>query len=273
MGNVLGCVQGQKEECNVDPKKAPLSPGSKEGKGRRYFQRKKRKSGHFQPAAFLVSREGDAVTHRVVCGSEELELVPEGVTEEPQAERGKPTEVETHLSRSHNISSVIDVREGPDLMVRDALNRSLCKSFPYQPRRIPIEQTDGDRSRVDVKLRGVTSASKAASAKDGLLARKLLQRQLRRAVSFGAVEHVLDTLRGKDGPGSEESFAKIILGSETHRRSRRRAYTCSGDARRLPVPARAISTEHEVNLDHVTFRHRRVIHHELVRGVIGCHVA
>ncbi|XP_078128913.1 dystonin isoform X6 [Sander vitreus] len=63
---------------------------------------------------------------------------------------------------------------------------------------------------------------------------------------------MLQTLRGNDRPGSEETFAKIIWGSQAHRRSRRRAYTCSGYVEHLPAPAKCISTQHEISEIHVT---------------------
>ena len=48
--NACGCVRSPKEDYYVDPRKAPLVPsGQKEHQGRRYFQRKKRKSEVLQP--------------------------------------------------------------------------------------------------------------------------------------------------------------------------------------------------------------------------------
>ncbi len=250
MGNICGCVRGPKEECYVDPKKAPLRPESKELKGRRYFQRKKRKSDSFQPVESLRSPGSDAVRSEAICSSSEPQDGLNGNTQEPQAGLDKPSEAKTHLSRQESISRGVYVGEVPVLILRDPCNQSVCKKLAYRSGRSPTELTDGERSRstVEAKLHGVNATSKAASAKDGLLVKKLLQRQLRRAVSFGAVEHMLRTLRGSDRPGGEETFAKIIWGSQAHRRRRRRAYTCSGYVEALPAPAKCISTQHEVNL-------------------------
>lgn len=245
MGNICGCVRGPKEECYVDPKKAPLSLDSKERKGRRYFQRKKRKSGDFQSAGSLRSRGSEVVTTEAICSSAEPQT---GNTKEPQAELDKPSEVETHLSRQESISKGVYIGEVPVLILRDPCTQA-TKRLVYRSGRFSSEQTDDDRSRstVEGKLRCINTASRGVSAKDGLLVKKLLQRQLRRAVSFGAVEHMLRTLRGNDRPGSEETFAKIICGSQAHRRRRRRAYTCSGYGEHLPAPAKCISYQHEVN--------------------------
>ena len=90
MGNMCGCVRGPKEECYVDPKNAPLTPGSKELRGgRRYFQRRKKcKSGEFQAGDSLKSRGGESAqsetrqdscvyqapeSHEGAAGSDEME--------------------------------------------------------------------------------------------------------------------------------------------------------------------------------------------------------
>lgn len=246
MGNICGCVRGPKEECYVDPKKAPLRPESKELKGRRYFQRKKRKSADFQPVVSPRSPGSEAVTSEAICSGAEPQHGPDGNTEEPQVQLDKPSQVETHLSRQESLSRGVYVGEVPVLILRDPSNQ-ISKRLVYRSGRFS-EQTDGDRSlfAVEAKLHGTTS--RGAPAKDGLLAKKLIRRQLRRAVSFGAVEHMLRTLRGNDRPGSEETFAKIIWGSQAHRRRRRRASTCSGYEEHLPAPAKCISTQREVNL-------------------------
>lgn len=248
MGNICGCVRGPKEECYVDPKKAPLSLEAKERKGRRYFQRKKRKSGDFQPAGSLKSPGSEAVTTEAICSSAQPQGGQDGKAEESQAELDKPPEVETHLSRQGSISKGVYVGEVPVIILRDPCNQT-TRRLPYRPARFSIEQTDDDRSRssVEEKLHCISTTSRGISAKDGLLVKKLLQRQLRRAVSFGAVEHTLRTLRGNDRPGSEETFAKIIWGTQAHRRRTRRAHTCSGYAEDLPAPAKCISDEREVN--------------------------
>uniref|UniRef100_A0A8C2GDH7 Dystonin n=1 Tax=Cyprinus carpio TaxID=7962 RepID=A0A8C2GDH7_CYPCA len=81
MGNMCGCVRGSKEECYVDPTKAPISPAPKELRGRRYFQRrKKRKSAEFSTTDSLKS-------HRVEsCRSDDLEDVTSGSNSFSQVE-------------------------------------------------------------------------------------------------------------------------------------------------------------------------------------------
>lgn len=259
MGNICGCVRSPKEECYVDPKKAPLNPESKELKGRRYFQRKKRKSEDFQRVGSFKSPGNEDFTSGATCGSAELQDGPDRRREENQAELDKPSQVEKHVSRQDSISKGVYVGEVPVLILRGACNQPLGKRFACRLGRFSTEEADSDRSRSSVEgtLRCIRTTSRGVSAKEGLLVKKLLQRQLRRAVSFGAVEHTLQTLRGNDRPGSEVTFAKIIWGSQAHRKRRRRAYTCSGYVGRLPAPAKCISTEDEVNQECVIY-----IHHE-----------
>ncbi|TKS85462.1 Dystonin 230 kDa bullous pemphigoid antigen 230/240 kDa bullous pemphigoid antigen [Collichthys lucidus] len=254
MGNICGCVRGPKEECYVDPKKAPLRPESKELKGRRYFQRKKRKSEDFQPDGSFRSPGSEAVTSAAICSSTRPQDGADGNMERSHVELNKPSEGETHLSRQNSISRGVYVGEVPVLVFRDACNQPVVKRLAYRSGRFSAVHTDVDRSRstVEGKLRGINTTPRGASAKDGLFLKKLLQRQLRRAVSFGAVEHMLRTLRGNDRPGSEDMFAKIILDSQAHRKRRRRAYTCSGYMQSLPAPAKCFSTEHEISEIHVT---------------------
>lgn len=262
MGNICGCVRGPKEECYVDPKKAPLRPESKELKGRRYFQRKKRKSEEFQSVVSPRSPGSEAVICEATCSGDEPQHGPDGNLENSKAELEKPSQVEKHLSslsRQESISRGVYVGEVPVLILRDPSDKPPGKRLAYRLGRFSTEQADGDRNRstVEGKLRCVNTTSRGASAKDGLLVKKLLRRQLRRAVSFGAVEHMLRTLRGNDRPGSEETFAKIICGSQAHRRRRRRAHTCSGYIGSLPAPAKCASTQHEVKLEHVIYSHCR----------------
>lgn len=256
MGNICGCVRGPKEECYVDPKKAPLNPETTELKGWRYFQRKKRKSENFQCVGSLKIPGKEEFTSRATCGSAELQDGLDRSIVEIQAKLDKPSQ-EKHLSRQDSISKGVYVGEVPVLILRDTCNKPLGKRLACRLERFSTEETDSDRSRSSVKgqLRCISATSRGVSAKDGLLVRKLLQRQLRRAVSFGAVEHMLRTLRGIDRPGSEETFAKIIWGSQAHRRRRRRAHTCSGYIEHLPTPAKCISTQDEVNQECVIYSH------------------
>lgn len=249
MGNICGCVRGPQEECYVDPKKAPLSLGSKELKGRRYFQRKKRKSEAFQPAGSLRSPGSEAIATEAICNSAEPQDGPDENAEE-LAELDEPSEGKKHLSRQGSLSTGVYVGEVPVLILRDPCNRS-SKRLAHRLGGFHSEQTGDVRSSSTArgKLHCINTTSRGVSAKDGLRVKKLLQHRLRRAVSFGAVEHRLWTLRGNDRPGNEETLARIICGSRAHRRRRRRTYTCSGYVERIAAPAKCISSQHKVNLE------------------------
>lgn len=225
MGNICGCVRGPKEDCYVDPKKAPLNPESKELRGRRYFQRRKKTESTRKPV-------GEVCVTGTTSDRAQGRDGPDGATAETLME---PAEVETHQCSQDSVSAGVYVGEEP------------LSNPPKQPLsttcglgRFP-RGSDHSRSGLEEKLHGINTTS--SSAKDVLLVRKLLRRQLRRAVSFGAVEHVLQTLRGLDGPVDEESLAKIIWGSQPHRR-RPRALSCSGYTERR---AKLISLQDEVN--------------------------
>lgn len=255
MGNICGCVRGPKEECYVDPKNAPLRPESKELKGRRYFQRKKRKSEDIQPTQSL-SPGSQSITREAICSTAESQHGPDGNTEESQTGMDKPLQVETHSSSQDSLSKGVYVGEVPVLIHRHPCDHPPVTRLACRSEGLSTEQTDVDRSSVGRKLCGINTTSRGGSTRESLLAKKLLQRQLRRAVSFGAVEHVLLTLRGNDRPESEETFAKIIWGSQACRRRRRRAFTCSGYIEHhFPSPAKCISTAHEVNPSHVIYSH------------------
>ncbi|KAM9476468.1 dystonin isoform 4-T4 [Clarias gariepinus] len=180
MGNVCGCVRGHKDECYVDPSKAPLSPTSKELRGRRYFQRRK-------------SRKS-------------LELPPDATTK-TQSENEKKEKFCDPTDQGVYVGEVpVIIRTG---------------------RRPCTQQSERDGSRVTIEenLHKFSKRSKRIPPKDGLLEKKLLQRQLRRAVSFGAVEHSLRTLQGHQW-GDIRGLSRILCDIQVHRK---RAYTSSGE--------------------------------------------
>lgn len=189
MGNVCGCVRGHKDECYVDPSKAPLSPMSKELRGRRYFQRRK-------------SRKS-------------VELQPDDTTRS-QSETEKNEKFCDPTDQGVYVGEVPVLRTG---------------------RRPGIRQSERDRCwlTLEENLHKVTKSSKCIAPKAGLVEKKLLQRQLRRAASFGAVEHLLCTLRGHGSRRSSvdhqwediRGLSRIICDIQVHRK-RRRAYTSSG---------------------------------------------
>lgn len=247
MGNIGGCVCGPKEESYVDPKKAPLNLESKEFKGRRYFQRKKRKSEDLKTFGSLRSPGREVVTNKAICNISEIQDESGKKSEPDQAEDDKLPQAVKHLSRQGSISNGIYVEEVPVVLRRDAENE-LRTNLANRLESLSTDREDDDRSgtTVERKLHGICTTSRRTSSKDSLLVKKLLQCQLRRAVSFGAVEHMLQTLKGNNLSGSEETFAKIICGSEAHRRRRRRSFTCSGYTEQSPDPAKCISTQHQV---------------------------
>lgn len=247
MGNICGYVRGPKEECYVDPKKAPLSPGSKELRGRRYFQRKKRKSEDLKPNGPSRSSPSEFIGNSTVCNSSELQD-SEDNSNQNQTENNKLSQVENELTRQGSLSKGVYIGEVPAFVLRGDGNPSLDTRIACRLESLStdIENNNSCRNSVEGKLHGVSANSKNVSAKDGLLVKKLLQRQLRRAVSFGAVEHMLQTLKGNDIPESEEMFAKIICGSQAHRRRRHRTYTCPGYIEPGPAPAKSVSTQHKV---------------------------
>lgn len=217
MGNVFGCVRVPKEECSVDPKKAPLRPESKELKGRRYFQRKKRKSDFLLPVEPLNNPGCEAVTSEAVSIDGEPQNDPDWNAEEE----------ETHLSRQESPSREVNVGEVPVIIVRDSQHQPHREITPKTP-------TDSDKSRstVDKRLHDISTTSRVAAGREGLM-----HHQLRRSASFGAIEQ---TLRCSDGSRNEEMFAKIIWDCQA---DRRRASSCSGYIQHYPG-----SAHHKVNL-------------------------
>lgn len=248
MGNICGCVRGPKEECYVDPKKAPLSPESKELKGRRYFQRKKRKSEDLKPFGSLRSPGSEVITSKAICNPAELQDEPEEKFKPNQTVDDEFSQVVKHLSRQGSISNGVYIGEVPVVLHRDAGDKPLSTSPAYRLESLPTGRAHDDYSGtiVERKLHGINTTSRRNSSRDSLLLKKLLQRQLRRAVSFGAVEHMLQTLKGNGRSGSEETFAKIICSSQARRRRRQRSYTCSGYIKQTPASAKCASTQHKV---------------------------
>lgn len=223
MGNICGCVRGPKEECYVDPKKAPLKPGSKELKGRRYFQRKKRKSVDLQPRRPEIEAGGGGKRSEKTAGESRAAL------DEPSEVTARSAGWEIHSESDYNGKVPALIEDPPTEVILPARS---------QPDWAPAGGS------LDEKLHGTHAASEPA--RDSLLARKLLRRQLRRAVSFGAVEHTLHTLRGDGVSGGEDAFAKIIWGSQARRRRRRRASVCSSYLEHPSAPAKCDSILREV---------------------------
>ncbi|XP_062375938.1 dystonin [Sardina pilchardus] len=239
MGNMCGCVRGPKEECYVDPNKAPLTPGVKDlrGGGRRYFQRrKKRKSGDFQPGDSLKSRGGESVQ----SGAQQ-EPPPDGAGESRDGAAGC-RETEAARPKLGSLSEGVYVGEVPVASRSRGGASAACRkklASAHGARRASDDDDDADRelggepAAAERSLRGVTRTSRRlAQAKDGLLERRLLQRQLRRAVSFGAVEHMLRTLRAGQRDAEDrmledvKGLRRLMCSTQVHRK-RRRAHTCS----------------------------------------------
>lgn len=238
MGNACGCVRGPKEECYVDPKKAPLRPESKELKGRRYFQRKKKRSDISWSVEPPDSPGCEYITSEDIGVSQEPQNDPGGKVEESQTGRA----VETHLSSQESLSGGICVGEEPVSIFRDSCHQ------PHKKLTSRIS-SDSERSNyaVDRRLHEISTASRVAPAREGVLVKRLMVPQLRRAVSFGAAEHTMPTLRVSDGSGNEETFAEFMCGSEANGRRRRRTSSFSGYIH-YPVSTKCVSADHKVNL-------------------------
>lgn len=174
MGNVCGCVRGPKEECQVDPTKAPLSPGSEErGAGRRYFQRRrKRKSSQFQPSDSLRS-----------WGS------ADGCECESRAAPAPHVEMASD-------SCGVYVGEVPVVL-------SMIRRPPHfrEAERGSSHRAAGVSALGD-QLHGVAKASRWPGPKDSPVQRRLRQKQVRRSLTFGAVEHLLQA--AGEGGGTAE---------------------------------------------------------------------
>lgn len=205
MGNTCGCVRGSKEECYVDPAKAPLRPAAKELSGRRYFQkRRKRKSESLRSPAIESCKNDDA--DHVTSSSHSVNQTDDMISK--QNEDPRP--------RQQSISHGVYVGEVP--VLRSKTSRSAG--------------ADREKTRLTVEcnLHGVTKSSRSITPKE-LLGKKLVQRQLRREVSFGAVEHMLQTMRRNGSQRSNmdnlEGLSKMVWDTQVHRK-RRRAHTCSG---------------------------------------------
>lgn len=241
MGNVCGCVRGPKEECYVDHTKAPLSPESKELRGRRYFQRKKkRKLGEFQWPESIQSRGGESVQSK--------EDIPRRVELQHEADMGIMGQVgmeggqegETPRPRLGSMSKGLYVGEVPKVPPGNKL--------ASQSGQISAHQTDREAI-----LHGITKTSRSIAPKDSLLEKKLSHKQLTRAMTFGAMEHMLRTLRG-DNDRSEnlEELPEILWSTQVHKR--RRVHTCSGRGSLSPdyllslqVSSKCTSAKQEVN--------------------------
>lgn len=233
MGNMCGCVRGPKEECYVDPNKAPLTPGSKELRGgRRYFQRKKkRKSGDFQPGDSLRSRGEESV-------QSEAQQDP-SLDQAPESDERAAGSHETEAARPKlgSLSKGVYVGEVPVRFTSRGGASAGCRkklALAHGYRRPSDADEDEDSKPVaaatERNLHGVTRASRRVAPKDSLLERRLLQRQLRRAVSFGAVEHMLRTLRAGRRDAEDrmledvKGLRRLIWSTQVHRK-RRRAQT------------------------------------------------
>lgn len=168
----------------MDPTKAPLSQAPS---GRRYFQRRrKRKSAtEFNATESPSSPATESYADDVTPVSLSVNRMRD---EDPRP-------------RQRSISHGVYVGEVPVL-------RTGRSAGAARTAKLTVERN----------LHGVTKRSRSITPKE-LLGKRLVQRRLRRAVSFGAVEHMLRTMR--------RSGSQMIWDTQAHRK-RRRAHTCSG---------------------------------------------
>ena len=221
--NACGCVRTPKEDYYVDPRKAPLSPsGQKEHQGRRYFQRKKRKSEVLQHGDEPPSPAAGDATDEPVGAKLGSADVRGGRVGEPRAEPRPGTTEGTPSDRGSASSDRAEVHRA--------------------------------RASVDDEPPGGTGGRRGGRGGEGK--RDYLPwHGLKRAVSLGAAEQtLLGSTRGYGGAGrgSEENFS-----AETRQckgralRGRRRARSCSGYGERAQASRQGMSANHEVTFKYM----------------------
>uniref|UniRef100_A0AAR2M6F8 Dystonin n=1 Tax=Pygocentrus nattereri TaxID=42514 RepID=A0AAR2M6F8_PYGNA len=161
MGNVCGCVRGHKEECYVDPTKAPLSPVPKELRGRRYFQRrKKRKSGEFHPDESLRSKGGESYQSETLSNTTDQSEA--GTLNSDQAEASRPTypsslRAEGRIHPGQVASPSQGVLRSCESLIRtrNKINTELSdqKEFRYFPSQISDIHVTGESEDMTAKER------------------------------------------------------------------------------------------------------------------------
>lgn len=217
MGNSLGCVRAPKEEYDVGSNKLPLRAQSKDFKGRRYFQRKKRKSEDLR-SVISTGTLGNCADFQDDCTGNHA-----------NQEKDSPF-------RQASISK--DVHAGPVNVLTEAAVLPLCSGSAYSPKDLSADQQTSEscRSGVEGELHGVSPTSRITPAKQE-------GKVLRRTVSLGAVEHKLQTPRGNDRTASEEKFSRIICESGSCRERRMTLTSCPYTE---IIPAKCVSRQHKV---------------------------
>lgn len=204
MGNVCGCVRDPKDECYLDPTKAPFNPTPKQLRGRRYFQRKKgRKSGEFQTETFKRTENGYEKNEEFI--------------DSPFQVSQKQDNAESSTARLDSISHGVYVG---NILVE---NKSVKHS--ERPR---------TQSSIEQNFHRVTKHSECIASKDSLLKKRPIH--LRRSVSFSSVEQMLGKSISNQSflnQLSEETkgLSWLKCDAQVHKK-RRRGYT---------TPCRAVS--------------------------------
>lgn len=191
MGNVFGCVRGPKEECYVDPRKAPL--GLKDRKGRGYFQRKKRKSDISRPVKALDSPGMDVRTR---LSSQESRSRGVRVGKEP----GSPLRHSCHQPHKRLPQDISSDRDSSGCTVAITLISTTPRVAPAGEG-LPVEPT-GPQLRRAVSFGAAEQTPPTARVNDGSANEETLAKitwssqahmgRRRRASSFsGYIQHYL----------------------------------------------------------------------------------
>lgn len=256
MGNTAcGCVRTPKEDYYVDPRKAPLTQSQhKDHQGRRYFQRKKRKSELLQPEE---NPPEPAVGH--TTRGPKLPHAPDWSPAPGGLQTGGDGTSATEPVRA-GLGSVsirgVSVREAHTGPADGATAGTPSDGRLSSTNRVELH---GARSSVDeppVRTSNLTASGGGEGGrgerKDGCLPWHGLNT---RAVSLGAVERtLLGSLRGHGGPGSqsEENLSTETMWSNgpVHRGRRRARSRCDSGERAHAASGQCMSADREVTYKH-----------------------
>lgn len=239
--NACGCVRTPKEDYYVDPRKAPLSPGEhKEHQGRRYFQRKKRKSdfllqpGEDAPKPIAGDATGDPKLERAAdgCPAEGPSTGADGTlaTETVRARLGSVGARRVPFGEPCTEPGPGTTEATPGYGGSSSTNRMELHGTWSS-----VDELPGGAAHHTSEGRGGTTGG-GGEGKGGCLP----VHGVRRAVSLGAVgQTFLGSPRGHGGPGSEgEENAPVP--------SVGRRASCCGHGERAQASGQCMLASHEV---------------------------
>ena len=253
--NACGCVRTPKEDYYVDPRKAPLSPsGQKEHQGRRYFQRKKRKSEVLHPG-----EEPPAPAVGDKTDGPELQHAADKRPGEGLLTGGVRTSAKEPVRAELGSAAVRGVRVGePHTGSGSGTTEGIasCGGLSSNDR----VEVHGAGSSVDEPPGGAAHLSSEGGGggrgRGGAGKNICLPwHGLKRAVSLGAVEQtLLGSSRGYGGSDDEswdnfsterrQSNGRVLSG-------RRRASSCCGYGERAQASGQGMSANHKVTFKYM----------------------